>query len=155
MKWWLFWYMFQEIHPRKSGQFVQGTVFLREVTSKMAWKMNGLEEEMRKKNGDQREQHVEKTWGARWRSEVRGAGYSTAEAQRWGRGHRVGKLGRGRRGCNLSFGAHVTDWGLYSVPFGNLGKWYRWTYLQGRNRDTIVENKHVDTKRGEGGGGMN
>ena len=42
----------------------------------------------------------------------------------------------------------------------NLEKWYRWTGLQGRNRDTDVENKHMDTKggkrRGGGdGGGMN
>ena len=40
----------------------------------------------------------------------------------------------------------------------NLEKWYRWTGLQGRNRDTDVENKHMDTKVGEsggGGGGMN
>ena len=43
----------------------------------------------------------------------------------------------------------------------NLGKWYRWTGLQGRNRDTDVENKRMDTKGGKvvgqaaGGGGMN
>ena len=43
----------------------------------------------------------------------------------------------------------------------NLEKWYRWTGLQGRNRDTDVENKHMDTKGlkwgvwGGGGGGMN
>ena len=38
----------------------------------------------------------------------------------------------------------------------NLEKWYRWTSLQGRNRDTDVENKHMDTKGGkQGGGGMN
>ena len=36
----------------------------------------------------------------------------------------------------------------------NLDKWYRWTYLQGRNRDTDVEKRHVDTGRG-GRGGMN
>ena len=30
----------------------------------------------------------------------------------------------------------------------NLEKWYRWTGLQGRNRDTDVENKHTDTKGG-------
>ena len=28
----------------------------------------------------------------------------------------------------------------------NLKKWYRWTGLQGRNTDTDVENKHMDTK---------
>ena len=38
----------------------------------------------------------------------------------------------------------------------NIEKWYRWSYLQSRNRDTDVENKRMDTK-GEngGGGGMN
>ena len=39
----------------------------------------------------------------------------------------------------------------------NLEKWYRWTGLQRRNRDTDVENKHMDTKVGKWGvgGGMN
>ena len=34
----------------------------------------------------------------------------------------------------------------------NLEKWYRWTYLQSRTRDTDVENQHLDTKgvRGHG-----
>ena len=36
----------------------------------------------------------------------------------------------------------------------NLEKWYRLTYLQGRNRNTDVENRHVNTG-GEGEGGMN
>ena len=40
----------------------------------------------------------------------------------------------------------------------NLEKWYRWTGLQGRNWDTDVENKHMDTKQGKqwcgGGGGV-
>ena len=30
----------------------------------------------------------------------------------------------------------------------NLEKWYRWTSLQGRNRDTDVENECMDTKGG-------
>ena len=34
----------------------------------------------------------------------------------------------------------------------NLEKWYRWTSLQGRNRDTDVENKRMDTKGGKRGG---
>ena len=34
----------------------------------------------------------------------------------------------------------------------NLEKWYRWTGLQGRNIDTDVENKCMDTKGGSGGG---
>ena len=33
----------------------------------------------------------------------------------------------------------------------NLEKWYRWTGLQGRNRDTAVENKLLHTKGGKGG----
>ena len=44
----------------------------------------------------------------------------------------------------------------------NLGKWYRRTSLQGRNRDTDVENERMDTKGfgkavgvGGGDGGMN
>ena len=40
----------------------------------------------------------------------------------------------------------------------NLEKWYRGTSLQGRNWDTGVENKRMDTKggkwRGVGGGGV-
>ena len=36
----------------------------------------------------------------------------------------------------------------------NLEKWYRWPYLQRRNRDSDVENKSMDTK-GDGGSGMN
>ena len=40
----------------------------------------------------------------------------------------------------------------------NLEKWYRCTSLQGRNRDTNVENKRMDTQggkwRGRGGGGV-
>ena len=33
-------------------------------------------------------------------------------------------------------------------------KWYRWSYLQSRNRDTDRENKCLATKK-ERGGGMN
>ena len=33
----------------------------------------------------------------------------------------------------------------------NLGKWYRWTYLQGRNRDADVENGCMDPGREEVG----
>ena len=35
----------------------------------------------------------------------------------------------------------------------NLEKWYRWTYLQSRNRDTDIEKKWMDTKEGKGGVG--
>ena len=30
----------------------------------------------------------------------------------------------------------------------NLEEWYRWSYLQ--NRNTEIENKHMDTKEGKG-----
>ena len=30
----------------------------------------------------------------------------------------------------------------------NLGKWYTWYYLQSKNRDTEVQNKHLDTRGG-------
>ena len=32
----------------------------------------------------------------------------------------------------------------------NIEKWYRLPYLQSRNRDRDVENKHIDTKGGKG-----
>ena len=32
----------------------------------------------------------------------------------------------------------------------NLEKWYGQTCLQGRNRDTVVGNKCMDTKKGRG-----
>ena len=37
----------------------------------------------------------------------------------------------------------------------NLEKQYRWSHLQNRNKDTDVENKHIDTKQGKRWGGMN
>ena len=36
---------------------------------------------------------------------------------------------------------------LYNIAYTwNLEKWYGWTYLQSRNRDTDIENKWMDTK---------
>ena len=38
-------------------------------------------------------------------------------------------------------------WILYQLSYqGSRADWYRWTYLQSRNRDRDVENKHRDTK---------
>ena len=37
----------------------------------------------------------------------------------------------------------------------NLEKWYRWFHLQGRNKDTDIENEHVDTVVGVSEGGTN
>ena len=36
----------------------------------------------------------------------------------------------------------------------NLEKWYRWLYLQSRNRGTDVENKYMDTKGDKEVGGI-
>ena len=38
---------------------------------------------------------------------------------------------------------------LWFMSKSVLPKWYKWTSLQGRSRDTDVENKHMDTKGGE------
>ena len=39
---------------------------------------------------------------------------------------------------------------LYNIVYmWNLEKWYRWTYLQNRNRDTDVDNKLMDSKGGK------
>ena len=41
-----------------------------------------------------------------------------------------------------------------NVYMWNLEKWYRWTYLQGKNRDADVQNGYADM-RGEWDGGVN
>ena len=46
------------------------------------------------------------------------------------------------------------DWATSLTHIWNLEKWNRWTYVQGRNRDTGVENGFMDPRR-ERGGGMN
>ena len=39
---------------------------------------------------------------------------------------------------------------LYNIAYiWALEKWYRWTYLQGRNRDAVTGNRHVDTEEGK------
>ena len=44
---------------------------------------------------------------------------------------------------------------LYDITYTwNLKRWYKWTYLQNRNRLTGIENKLIVTK-GEEGGGIN
>ena len=41
----------------------------------------------------------------------------------------------------------------YNIAYmWNLEEWYRWTYLQSRNRDTDVENKLIDTEEERRGG---
>ena len=44
------------------------------------------------------------------------------------------------------------DWATELNWMWNLDKWYWWTYLQGRNTDTDVENGLVDTVEKEEGG---
>ena len=39
---------------------------------------------------------------------------------------------------------------MYWCIYVESRKMYRWTYLQSRNRDTDLENKHMDTKMGNG-----
>ena len=40
---------------------------------------------------------------------------------------------------------------LYNIAYmWNLEKWYRWTYLESRNRDIDVEKRLIDTKVGRG-----
>ena len=40
----------------------------------------------------------------------------------------------------------TTIWPNSLTTMWNLEKWYKWSYLQSRNRDTDVENKCMDTK---------
>ena len=55
--------------------------------------------------------------------------------------------------------SHKTEWNnvIYSnmndleTYMWNLKKWYRWTYLQSRNRLTDIENKFMVTKEEKGG----
>ena len=41
---------------------------------------------------------------------------------------------------------------MFYINAYTLEKWYRWSYLQSRNRDTEIENKHLATKVGKGVG---
>ena len=53
---------------------------------------------------------------------------------------------KSERGKQISYINTHTHIYIY-IYIWNLEKWYRWTYLQGRNRDTDVENKCIDTAR--------
>ena len=58
----------------------------------------------------------------------------------------------GPRDCHI-----VNSEGENQISYANtymwtLEKWYRGTGLQGRNRDTDIENKRMDTKGGKWGG---
>ena len=55
----------------------------------------------------------------------------------------------GPRDCHTEWSKSEREKWILSINayIWNLEKWYRWTYLQGRNRDTEVENGYVDTGR--------
>ena len=60
----------------------------------------------------------------------------------------------GPRDCHTEWSKSETE---RQIPYNtdymwNLEKWYRWTYLQSRNRVTDVENKLMVTSGGRGGG---
>ena len=59
----------------------------------------------------------------------------------------------GPRDCHTEWSKSEREKQIYiNAYMWNLEKCHRWTGLQGRNRDTDVENKHMDTKRGKQGG---
>ena len=56
----------------------------------------------------------------------------------------------GPRDCNTDW-SNLESENKYCILTHICGirkKWYRWTYLQSRNRDTDIENKHMETNRG-------
>ena len=61
----------------------------------------------------------------------------------------------GPRDCHTEWSKSEREKQILYINAGmwNLEKWYRWPGLQGRNRDTDVENKCRDTKGGSGGVG--
>ena len=65
-------------------------------------------------------------------------------------------LCHGPRDCHTEWSKSDTERQIsYDIVYmWNLKKWYKWTYLQNRNRVTNVENKLTVTK-GKGGGGIN
>ena len=47
----------------------------------------------------------------------------------------------------------LEEWYVVSLfsPWVMSGKWYRRSYLQNRDRDTVVESKYIDNKRAKEG----
>ena len=52
-------------------------------------------------------------------------------------------------GCHIEWGKLEREKRILYINayMWNLEKWYRWSYLQSRSRDTDIEDKHIDTKR--------
>ena len=61
----------------------------------------------------------------------------------------------GHRDCHIEWSGSEREKQVSYINayLWNLEKWCRWTGLQARNRDTDAENKCMDTKRGQQGGG--
>ena len=61
----------------------------------------------------------------------------------------------GPRDCHTEWSKSARERQIsYDITYmWNLKKWYKWTYLQKRNRSTDIENKLMVTK-GEVGGGI-
>ena len=57
------------------------------------------------------------------------------------------------RDCLTEWSKSEREISYINAYMWNLEKWYRWTGLQGRNWDTDVENKCMDTKGGKQRGG--
>ena len=59
----------------------------------------------------------------------------------------------GPRNCDTEWKSQKKKNDAYILTHtcGIWKNWYQQSYLQGRNRDTEVENKHMDTKVGNGG----
>ena len=53
----------------------------------------------------------------------------------------------GRKDCHTEWSKSERETQIYiNTDMWNLEKWYRWSYLQSRNRDINVENKCMDTE---------
>ena len=60
----------------------------------------------------------------------------------------------GPRDCPTEWSKSDRERQIYDITYmWNLKKWYKWSYLQNRNRVTDIENKLMVTK-GESGGGI-
>ena len=70
----------------------------------------------------------------------------------------IGRDVDGPRDCHTEWSESEREKNLLYINayMWNLKKnWYRWSYLQSRNRDTDIENKRMGTKGERGDGGMN
>ena len=57
---------------------------------------------------------------------------------------------KSEREKQISYFNHILSY--FNAYMWNLEKWYRWSYLQSRSRDTHVKDKHTDTNSGNRAG---